>query len=245
MAIDYNGKNRRQLFPQRIKNGSSANISFKTFSIIGEEVIDDKYLLIKENTYMARNAYVDLKLLNIVTGRTKFYDRVKMKLGDYGLDNDNVARLAYKVNKKLKTTFYTKNMKTKKWTENNFWSGKSRAINFLGFAKNNTTFYFLGDNKKTLKALFSAHLSKNGKVSEIKEVFSYSEGDILNARWDKEAAQVLFVEYGDGRPQRKYFSNSPRAQLLKSLDQAFPGERVYLSKRTGDENLLLIVIKDQ
>ena len=240
-AIDYDGKNKKQLYPQRTSLGESVNFSVSFFNLVSDDIVDDRYLLVSENKYMARNAYYDLKLLDINTGRTKPYDRVKMRFGNYGVDNLKQARVAYKVDKKLKTTFYTKNLVTKKWKKNNFWSDKSREINILGFDKTNSRFYFLGDNKKTLKALFSASLSKTGEVSNIKEIFSYPHGDILNASWDKDDFKVLFVEYGDGRPKRKYFSKSKLSKLLQSLDLAFPGERVYLGRKRGGESLVMVL----
>lgn len=237
------GSKVKQIFPKRTSVGTTTVFSgsISSMFIVHDELIQDKFLLVAESKYSGRDASSRLSLLNVNNGASKVYDIIKMEAGSYAVDNNLNARLAFRISPKdYSITALSKNLKTDTWKKVKFFNKKTRALDVLGFAKNNKTFYFLADNARTLNTLFSADVSEAGKVSNVKEVFSYGKGDVLGAAWDKMAKIPLYVEYGFGRPRRKYFSTSEHAMLLKELDKSFPVERVYLSDRKSDINLVIV-----
>ncbi len=239
-SVNSEGEDFRQIYPDNRKD-LSKNFAARSLRIISDEIYKDRYLLMTENRFGIHSHQNRLSLIDIYNGKIKYLDKVDdMKNGTYAVDNSKKARLAVAQGKKESITFYTKNLQTGEWQKDNFFSTKSRPIRILGFSKNNDQFYFLGDNKKTMSSLYVANISKTGKVSGLREVFSYPKGDILNVTWDEKASKPLFVEYGAGRPKRKYLSNSQRAQYLKQLSQSFKDELVYMGELAGDDYLVQI-----
>ena len=227
----------KQIFP----SVSSSEVSSGFFQVLSTDIIDDQFLLVSQYRHYGKSIETRLKKLNINRGRLTLYDNVKVKRGIYGIDNNLKARFAYGTNDNLGFDYYTKNLKTNKWNKSKFWNEKDRGMNVLGFSKDNKTFYFLGDNKKTIKSLYKANIDETGNVSNIKEMFSYPKGDIIGASWDKETHMPFHVEFGNGKPMKKYFSKSGRAQLQQALDKSFPNELIYVGKKKGDDYLATVI----
>lgn len=239
MAMDLDGSNRRILFPKKSKS-PSIKMTNNQFSFTSKEIIDDKYILIIQYTADQMEFTQKLSKLNIYTGDIKYVDSIKMERGSYVLDNLNRARIAYKVNDNLEAETYIKNLKNGDWIKKEIWPVRTRALSFIGFNKDNTKLYVLGDYRKSMRGLFEITISEEAKVGKLKEIFSYEKGDILNVEWDKSQKEPSYLDYGQGMPQRKYLNNSKFTETIKALGPAFPGEVIYPINQVDGTYLLYV-----
>lgn len=89
-------------------------------------------------------------------------------------------------------------------------------------------------------SLFRVDLSVTDKPLTHERIESQRSEDLTYVHWDEQDHQPVFVEFGFGRPNRKYLTDDGFAKVLQEMDLLFPQDRIYPLQRLKTEILLVV-----
>jgi len=240
LALDYNGKNRIELFiPQR-----------SGITILSRLRHDPKHILVGK-FHFADEGQISLNTLNVKTGEMDFLGPLPMAnsettISGLAVDLDGNLRIAIEVDGGRDkfddvddvTTFHFKD-NSGKWRKVNMQQKRSPGrFQPLGFSSDNRHYYFLSNYdvkkndpvKRDTMGVFSFDFEDEELILE----FRHQDVDVLGAVRGP-AGEVIGVRYEPGYPENNYFdTENPHVKLMQAFQATFPGQAVSIPNYTDD-----------
>jgi len=238
--IDGSGK--KQIFPATRKTNKLATIKFSDSSFLSNKFIDKDYVLVLERTYNRSGGLQRVMKVNVNSGRSSLYNGLNLKKGMNVFDNNYKPRLILKL-KDLDHIDLGYKKSEGKWEYKKIGTEIFKnlsEIKPIGFSKDNKTFYFLAEKNKKPSGLYSATLNETGAPKNLKLIFSDKDSEVSNVKVDHSTKELLYLEYGNFKPKRKYLSNNAKVKTIKTIQSLFKDEIVSFIQDTKDKYLLVV-----
>ena len=230
--MNIDGTNFKKIFPE------PGQIRGLNYRFISRKPSDNKEFVLSMSVYHPhRRVTQEIYLFNYETTERRRLHSVEAKWGRLSVDNKLRPRISTSYEKDETVTIKSYDLKAAKWKD---LKPKESIHDFVvqGFANDNETIYYLARNKKSITSLYSAKLSESGTLSQEKEMIPNLKDDVDRILWDYDSNTPFFAEWGFGKPQRKFFSNSLGALQLMELEKVFPDVRIYPESITDNYILL-------
>lgn len=215
VAMNFNGNEALQIFPAA---GKTSDVR-----VASRALIEDKYLMIVDSKEALGDAKKSLRLLDIVEGKTKPYDDGPEGAHQILIDGKGEARVAYSGGGDTNVTIHTRHLSKKRWYPVEDAKIASQKMQLLGFAADDTTFYFTAAGAMGKQALFSAQVDPLGSIDKVTEIAAEKSADLSGAYFDPVSKTPIFAQFGK---IRKYVSQGSLAKELAELDKSFKGDDV-------------------
>lgn len=238
-AMNVDGTQSMRIYPEGCGIGRecvSWTASDSRFA--SKRVFEGRYIILEERKAGVVNVRSILRKVDIFTGRTELADNSYVELGSYEVDNSGNPRVKISWNLNSESTIYTRGPNESRWNEMKWAGATKEGITTIGFSKDNRTLYFSGPTINGMAGLYSASFDDKGSLLKVSDMFSDHNSDIQYVYFDQEDLVPYYVDYGLGKPQRKYLIDNQATRDLKELEKSFPGDIVHLVDRRGTEMLL-------
>ncbi len=238
---DYDGKNRRELFP-----GGGVRVLDRLKS-------EPKYILIGKIDFRSEGQ-LKLHKVNITNGKSNYIGGIPVPTGsavvDVAVDTESKVRIAVELHRGKEkfddvddvTTFHYKTVNGE-WRELVINQARRPArYRRLGFSPDNKLYYFLSNYDMARNDTMGV-FSFDFESAQITPVFRHPDVDIQGGIYGPDG-ELLGVRYQPGYPEVHYFDHSnPRVKKLMSLSAAFPGQVVTVNSYTEDGSRAIVMVR--
>lgn len=232
-AANADGSNRREIF-------KTERSTMQLVHLLPE---DPDHVLVSKY-HFADGYKAKVHRLNINDGRTYYVADQPSDVNAVLADNTGTLRAAYGFetdDDMLTQVFqlYYKPLDEEEWKPLAI-DGYSPGdrVSFIGFAADNRRAFLIGNFETKTSAVYELD-TKTGELTmvahdPVSDVSGYSE-DLKN--------QLIAVEFAPDKYKRVYVDDTKSAKLLQSLEQAFPGQQVFLRNGTGDGKYAVVRVR--
>lgn len=233
-AANADGSNRREIF----------KVQRSGFSILNLLLDDPDHILIAKQ-HFADGGEAKAHLLNINDGREYFVGDQPPRANGLLTDNTGKIRLAVAYEETRKdeygqgtSWFYYRSPNSDDWKELKMDGLTATNVGFAGFAADNRFAYMYSAHDSKTRAVyqFDTATAAIEKIAEHPVVDVYARVNGLND-------ETVAFDFMPGYVERTYIDDSPSAQLLKNLEQAFPGQRVTIRNVTQDGKQAVVFVR--
>lgn len=233
-AANADGSNRREIF-------SWGRSGFQVLSLLPD---DDDHILISRY-HFADGGEPKAHHLNINDGRKYYLSDQPPKSQQLFADNNGDLRLSYfyketdedKLGEGQSTLFYKRKGKSK-WEEleiDAFEPGDS--LNFAGFSEDDRYAYLFSDMDSEVMEVYQFDTS----TSELNQLTEQSKVDVNNIVTGLDG-NIIGFEFYPNFISREYIDQSQSVKLLKSIENAFAGQRVSITSATEDKKHAIVSV---
>ena len=186
-----------------------------------------------------RPAYFGLYKVNVNGGVPKLMVQKLKDVSGWVVDHDGVARGAYTISG-LATQFHYRSTADEEFRVINESNALDEGILPLAFAYDNKTMYVASNMGRDKYAVYSYDPEKD-ELGEM--LFGHDIVDVTGLIMSNHQKKLLGVTYYDDYPRRHFFDKT-EADIMASLESAFPDKIVNLSSATKDESLNTLFVYD-
>jgi dipeptidyl aminopeptidase/acylaminoacyl peptidase len=249
LALDYNGKNRTELFvPQR----SGINILSR--------LRQDPENILVGKSHFSDEGQISLNKLNVESGDMDYLGPLPMDSSEttirgLAVDLDGDLRIAIEVDSGSDEfddvddviSFHYKS-ESGNWKKLKLGQKRSPGrFQPLGFSSDNRHYYFLSNydvaendaSKRDTMGVFSFDFEDKELILE----YRHPDVDVLGAI-EGPVGEVIGVRYEPGYPENYYFnSENPHVKLLQAFQATFPNEEVSIPNYTDDGESCVVFVR--
>lgn len=232
-AANADGSNRRELFR-----------SERSVMDLTHLLPDDPDHILVSKYHFADGFKAKVHRLNINDGRTYFVADQPNEVNQVLADNTGTLRAAYGFETQddgLTQEFflYYKPLGEESWKPLSIDGYKAGdRVNFIGFAADNRRAFLIGNFETETSAVYEL----DTKTGELSMITHDSISDVSGYETDLDD-QVIAVTFAPGKYKRIYVDDTTSAKLLKSLEQAFPDQQVFLRNGTADGKYAVVRVR--
>jgi len=184
-------------------------------------------------------------IVNIHNGRIRYMADQPDNSQLLVADNDGNVRLGYAYEEKKDDEFgkgtlnlFFKPLNGERWEQLSLDSYEpGDNIQFAGFTADNRYAYIFSDMDSEVMEVYKF----DSQTRAIEQLTHHSSSDV-NGVVRGFDGNVVGFEFVPNRFERQYVEDGKATQLLKSIEQAFAGQRVTITSATEDEKLAVILI---
>lgn len=232
-AANADGSNRRELF----RTDRSAMDLTHLLPDDPDHILVSKY-------HFADGYKAKVHRLNINDGRTYFVADQPNDVNEVLADNTGTLRAAYGFETKddgitQEFKLYYKPLEQDEWqplTIDGYNPGD--RVSFIGFAADNRRAFLIGNFETKTSAVYEL----DTKTGELSMVAHDPVSDVNGYAIDLKG-QVISVTFAPGKFKRTFVDDTKSAQLLMSLEQAFPNQQVFLRNGTADGKYAVVRVR--
>ncbi|MGY3265289.1 alpha/beta hydrolase family protein [Lysobacter sp. HA35] len=202
----------------------------------------DKFAVVHVIPFAA-DPYSRAERIDVYTGQRQRLATAPVRNASFATDNEGVVRFADGEETTLVGKLYYRTGDGAAWELINDESVTGHREHAIGFSEDNQTAYLEVDDKTHPARLVAFDV----KARSRKDLFGDKAADPSGVIYRHGTEQPVGVIFNDGKGRTQFFDpSSADARLQKSLEAAFPGNRVFITSETTDGATALVrVSSDQ
>jgi dipeptidyl aminopeptidase/acylaminoacyl peptidase len=204
--------------------------------LVDELAHDDKNVVVATWPFLS-DPYTQAERMDVRNGRRILITRAPVRRADFQTDNAGVVRFAYGAGLDNNNQLYYRSGDGSEWQLINDEVGNGRREYPIGFSADDRLAYLLSERSKGPDALVALDVATQERrellVDEVVDphrvIYGLQDGLPVGALFMGETPKAAFFD-----------EQSPDARLYRMLEQAFPGEALYVTSATRDGRLALV-----
>lgn len=197
---------------------------------------DDRNVLISVQPF-AKDPYVRVERMDVYSGKRTQVARIPVNRADFTTDNKGQVRFAVGAKADNYSQLFYRESDADEWQKINDERESGRIETPLGFSDDGATAYLHVTQPEGPSAVIAMDVV-SGERREIERDKTSDPNTIFRDGW----GTPIGVRYQGGVPRVSFFDeNSADARMYRSLEKAFPGQRVEIASSTADGRYKVVV----
>ncbi|KRG68102.1 peptidase S9 [Pseudoxanthomonas dokdonensis] len=235
-AVSVDGSKPTLLAGFRAPRAENREVTFLADDLPG----DDQHMIVSVWSYSS-SGKARADRMDVATGKSKRVARAPMQDASFKVDNAGEVRFAQGEEDDNSTRLYYRQGSDEDWVLVNDSNQSDESLYVLGFSADNARAYLQVENASgadtletmEMETLVRSPLLAGSDVDPSTIIYSLQSPSV--------PAGAIFM---DGRPKAVFFDEtSATARLYRSLEEAFPGQAVFITSHTDDGRLALVQVQ--
>lgn len=197
---------------------------------------DDRNVLISVQPF-TKDPYVRVERMDVYSGKRTQVARIPVNRADFTTDNKGQVRFAVGAKADNYSQLFYRESDADEWKKINDERESGRIETPLGFSDDDATAYLHVTQPEGPSAVIAMDVV-SGERREIERDKTFDPSTIFRDGW----GTPIGVRYQGGVPRVSFFDeNSADARMYRSLEKAFPSQRVEMASSTADGRYKVVV----